>query len=141
MKIVVILSRFPYPLEKGDKLRAYHQIRELSRKHEIFLIAVSDRIISSEEEQELEKYCSKIFIFPLKKSEIVINVIKALIGGKPLQTGFFYSGKIKREINHIIDDIKPHHIFCQLVRVADYVKHIKTIPMTLDYQDAFSKGI
>ncbi|MEJ7659312.1 MAG: hypothetical protein WKG07_06630 [Hymenobacter sp.] len=24
MKLLVLLSRFPYPLDKGDKLRAYH---------------------------------------------------------------------------------------------------------------------
>ena len=42
MKIFVLLSRFPYPLEKGDKLRAFHQIKELSKKHEIILCALSD---------------------------------------------------------------------------------------------------
>ena len=40
MRIGVLLSRFPYPLEKGDKLRAYHQIRELSKKHDIYLCAL-----------------------------------------------------------------------------------------------------
>ncbi|MEY4329839.1 MAG: hypothetical protein RL609_587, partial [Bacteroidota bacterium] len=29
MRIAVTLSRIPYPLEKGDKLRAYHQIQNL----------------------------------------------------------------------------------------------------------------
>ena len=37
MKILVVLPRFPYPLEKGDKLRAYHQIRILSQRNEVFL--------------------------------------------------------------------------------------------------------
>ena len=27
MKLLMTLSRIPYPLEKGDKLRAYHQIK------------------------------------------------------------------------------------------------------------------
>jgi len=29
MKILILLSRVPFPLEKGDKLRAYHQIKGL----------------------------------------------------------------------------------------------------------------
>ena len=37
MKIVFLLSRVPYPLEKGDKLRAFQQIKGLSAKHEIHL--------------------------------------------------------------------------------------------------------
>ncbi len=37
MKIFVILSRFPYPLEKGDKLRAYNHIKYLAKNNEIIL--------------------------------------------------------------------------------------------------------
>ena len=35
MKIFVLLPRIPYPLEKGDKLRAYHQIRQLANDKNI----------------------------------------------------------------------------------------------------------
>jgi glycosyltransferase involved in cell wall biosynthesis len=35
---------------------------------------------------------------------------------------------------------KPDHIFCQLIRVAEYVKGIQ-VKKTLDYQDVFSKGV
>ena len=42
MKIFVLLPRIPYPLEKGDKLRAYHQIRQLSKNNEIVLCALND---------------------------------------------------------------------------------------------------
>ena len=42
MKLLVLLSRVPYPLEKGDKLRAYHLMVRLARKHEILLCCLSD---------------------------------------------------------------------------------------------------
>ena len=31
MKLIYLTSRFPYPINKGDKLRSYHQIKELSK--------------------------------------------------------------------------------------------------------------
>ena len=40
----------------------------------------------------------------------------------------------------MISEIRPDHIYCQLVRVAEYVRK-KAIPKTLDYQDVFSQGI
>ncbi|MFM2189881.1 MAG: hypothetical protein RL491_267, partial [Bacteroidota bacterium] len=47
MKVVFITSRFPYPLEKGDKLRAFQQIKQLaSQGHEVHLFAVSDLVVS-----------------------------------------------------------------------------------------------
>ena len=43
MKLLILTSRFPYPINKGDKLRAYYQIKELSKQFEIHLISISDQ--------------------------------------------------------------------------------------------------
>ena len=37
MKLLVLLSRFPFPLDKGDKLRAFHQLRYLAAPEDIAL--------------------------------------------------------------------------------------------------------
>ena len=50
MKIFVLLPRIPYPLEKGDKLRAYNQIKQLSKRHEIVLCALNDKNICPDKE-------------------------------------------------------------------------------------------
>jgi hypothetical protein len=42
MNLLVLLPRVPYPLEKGDKLRAFYQIKELSKYHDIYLVALQD---------------------------------------------------------------------------------------------------
>jgi hypothetical protein len=46
MIVIYITSRFPYPINKGDKLRSYYQIKELSKSHEIHLISLSEESIS-----------------------------------------------------------------------------------------------
>ena len=46
MKLLILTSRFPYPINKGDKLRAYYQIKELSKQFEIHLISISDQKIN-----------------------------------------------------------------------------------------------
>ncbi len=140
MKLLFMLSRVPYPLIKGDKLRAYYHIKELSKYHDIILCALSDEPVHKEAVEELEKYCKSIHIFKLKWYKIIFNIFLALIKGKPLQTGYFNDKQIKKNVDEIIRKEKVEHIFCQLIRVADYVKHHK-IPKTLDYQDVFSKGI
>ncbi len=58
MKIFVLLSRFPYPLEKGDKLRAYYQLKELAKKHQIILCCLTDENVSEKSKQNLEEFCS-----------------------------------------------------------------------------------
>ncbi len=140
MKIFVLLSRFPYPLEKGDKLRAYNQIKQLSKNHEIHLCAISDINVDKKYRNALDPFCKSVTIINIRKPGIALNILKAYINGKPLQTGYFYDRKAQQKIDMLIENIKPDHIFCQLIRVSEYVK-TKNIPKTLDYQDVFSKGV
>lgn len=140
MKIFVLLSRIPYPLEKGDKLRAYNQIKYLAKHHDIYLCALSDKKIDSKSYQILSEFCKEIYFIKLSKLGIVWNIIRAFFCNLPLQCGYFYQKSTARKINKLIRDIKPDHIYAQLIRVSEYVKNIP-IPKTLDYQDVLSKGI
>ena len=140
MKLFVILSRVPYPLEKGDKLRAFNQIKELSKKHDIYLCALNDKELHPEAIHILSRYCKEIHIFPITIWSVFINCLRFFFTGKPLQCGYFYNRSIYNRIQQIIKNIAPDHIYAQLIRTAEYVKDLP-IRKTLDYQDAFSKGV
>lgn len=141
MKIVLLTSRFPYPLEKGDKLRVYNFIRQLSIKNEIILVAVNAGEVSRENYLHMKQYCSEIHLFRLSKLDLGINLIRAGLNGLPFQVGIFYKRKITSDIQKIINDANPDAVFCHLIRMSEYVKEINKYTKTLDYMDAFSKGI
>lgn len=140
MKLLVILPRFPYPIEKGDKLRAYHQLRILSRTFDIILVAISHEKVSAANLAKIKPFCSKIIIVRPGLADIFINLVIALAKGWPLQAGYYYCNKGQRIINRIIATDKPDHIYCQLLRTAAYAIE-SDLPKTLDYQDVFSKGV
>jgi sugar transferase (PEP-CTERM/EpsH1 system associated) len=140
MKIFVLLPRFPYPLEKGDKLRAYNQIRYLSEHHEIHLCALTDISLKEDFIRAMDPYCKTINVIPLPKWLIGLNIFLAFLKGLPLQVGYYYNRRSQRKIHKLIAEIQPDHIYCQLLRVAGYVRRL-SIAKTLDYQDVFSEGI
>ncbi|PKP21278.1 MAG: hypothetical protein CVU02_03290 [Bacteroidetes bacterium HGW-Bacteroidetes-19] len=140
MKIVVLLSRIPYPLEKGDKLRAYHQIKELSKKHEIYLVALNDAPIHPEAISQLHPFCKEILILNLSFWSRFVGLFYALFKGIPLQCGYFYSHKAHCKFIDFVNRIQPDHLYCQIVRVVEYVIGLP-YPKTLDFQDVFSKGM
>lgn len=142
MRIFVLLSRVPYPLEKGDKLRAYHQIRELSKKNEIILCALNpDKKLNKQKAfAALQPFCRSINFIDIPLYKKAWNMSLAYFKGLPIQTGYFYNKKALKKINKLIEEYQPDHIYCQLLRTAEYVLHIKT-PKTIDYQDVFSYGI
>jgi polysaccharide biosynthesis protein PslH len=140
-KLVIITSRFPFPLEKGDKLRAFHQIKDLSKVFNIVLIATTDVKVSQSQLEQIKPFVSTIHLFHLNKISIVLNLFFKLFSKKPFQTGYFYSSKINYKIKQILKEEKPNHILCQLIRVSEYVKNYHDCPKTLDFMDALSKGI
>ena len=139
MKIFVLLSRIPFPIEKGDKLRAFHQIRCLSKNNEIILCALNDSPVNPEAIQNLKAFCSEIHLIPTGKSGLIWSAINTFFNGNPFQVGYFYRRSAQKRINLLIEECRPDHIYCQLTRVSEYVKESK-IPKTLDYQDIFSLG-
>jgi len=141
MRILVIVSRVPYPLEKGDKLRAYNQVKELSKNHQVYLCCLSDEQVHPEAVSKLKEIASQVTILPLSKWKIYLNVLFEFLGRKPFQVAYFYQRSPHKKIKAIINDFLPEHIYCQLVRTTEYAKNEFNIPKTLDYQDAFSKGM
>lgn len=140
MKILVLLPRVPFPLEKGDKLRAFNQIKCLSHNNEIVLCALSDCPVHPEAMKNLLPFCKTVYVLKISKTGIFFNLLKAFFKGIPFQTGYFYNRKVHKRFRQIIEKEQPDHIYCQLLRVAEYVIDQK-LPKTLDYQDVFSKGI
>lgn len=140
-KLVFCLSRFPYPLEKGDKLRAFFQLRDLSEEFDIYLICTSQRNISKENYAKVVPYCKEVHIFKLNFAIQIINLVLNIFSRKPFQVSFFTQQAIQKKVNQLLVRVKPDHIFCQLIRPAEYVKNYHDCPKTIDLMDALSMGM
>lgn len=136
-----MLSRVPYPLDKGDKLRAFNQLKSLSQQHDVYLFALNDTTIHPQALGVLKTYCKDICIASINKIEIAFNLVFGLFGHKPFQVYYFHHQRAQKIFNNFNQQVNPDAIFCQLLRTAEYVKNINKVPKTLDYQDAFAKGM
>lgn len=141
MKLFVMLSRLPYPLEKGDKLRAYHQLKYLSKHHEVHLCCISDVPVNDADRQAVEQICSSLTIHRIIPFRIRLRLFTNLFGKRPFQVAYFYDKRIQRKVREQVSALKPDHIYCQLVRTSEYVKRFYTIPKTIDYMDALGTGM
>ena len=141
MKIFVLLPRIPYPLEKGDKLRAFNQIKQLAKNNEVVLCALNDKNIDEQKAfQALQPYCSSINFIKLSKPRILFGMVRAFLKGLPMQCGYFYNRKAAKKVDALIEKHQPDILYGQLVRVAEYIRH-KNTPKAIDYQDVFSYGM
>lgn len=142
MKIFILLPRIPWPLEKGDKLRAYNQIKQLAKNNEIILCALNDDKNADKDTalKSLQPYCSSIIFIDISKISIFFNLMTAFFKGIPIQCGYFYNKKAHKKVHELIERHQPDMLFGQLLRVAEYLRYEKT-NKTIDYQDVFSMGM
>ena len=137
MKILVVLPRFPYPLEKGDKLRAYHQIVELSKRHEVYLFCVSHIKVAQESIEALRPYCKDIRVVRLNKVMCAINIVRNWFASKSLQMGWWNTNHSKRSYKSYEREVQPDVVYNQMVRTMPLVARSK-YPKVMDFQDALS---
>lgn len=137
MKILVVLPRFPYPLEKGDKLRAYHQIVELSKRHEIYLFCVSHRRVEPEHIKALEPYCREIRVVQLNRLVCAVNILRNWFSSKSLQMGYWNTKRSKRACRALAQQVQPDVVYSQMVRTMPLVARLP-FPKVMDFQDALS---
>lgn len=139
-KVVFITSRFPYPLDKGDKLRAFHQIKDLSGYADVHLISISEEEPSPSDFQALSSYCSSIDNFVLSKPKRLLRVFGAVFSNQPFSVSYFFNPTIKKAIAQRIRAIQPEVIHCHLIRTAPYLPQETTARTSIDFMDCFSLG-
>lgn len=137
MKILVALPRFPYPLEKGDKLRAYNQIKELSKNNEIYLFCVSHTKVLPEHVEQLRPYCQDICCVNSPKLVNYKNIVRNYLHTKSLQIGYWDSRKARKAVKEFVRKVQPDVIYSQMVRTMPWISRLP-YPKVMDYQDALS---
>ena len=143
MRLLVLLSRFPHPLDKGDKLRAFHQLRCLAERHTVAVFALTDEAVAPESYAAVAALCAGgVFVEPLNRLTIGQGLARAVATGVPLQVGYFAAAAAHRRLATVVAGFNPDHLYCQLVRMAPYAApYAGRLPMTLDYMDVFSVGM
>ena len=65
MTVLVMSSRVPFPLEKGDKLRLFHQLKHLSKEHNVILCCLSSKDVTDAQREALSPWVSELHVYRL----------------------------------------------------------------------------
>jgi polysaccharide biosynthesis protein PslH len=120
MNILFLTSRFPYPPHRGDKLKIFNLIRQLSRRHSITLLS----FISSREEvayvEDLGRYCADIRTVYLPPWRSVWNCGMNALSPQPFQVAYFASRAMRRALAELLARKKFDLVHIHLIRMAQY---------------------
>lgn len=141
MRILMVTPRFPYPLDKGDKLRAFHQIRLLSRRHQVGLFALTDKSVSKAEIEAVSPYLTDLHIELLPWWRIGFSLLRALPGREPFQTAYHSHPTALKHFRKFLERFLPDVVYFQLLRTFRYAVAAPGYRLVLDMMDPFSKNV
>lgn len=116
---MLLLPREIYPTVCGYAIKNKNLIEILSKQYRLTVIVISQRAISSEEENFYKSHTESYINYILPKYKNILGAVKALLGKKPLQVGYYYD----KRLQHIIDNIAKNLdiLISALIRTREYL--------------------
>jgi sugar transferase (PEP-CTERM/EpsH1 system associated) len=136
VKILFVTPRFPYPPFRGDKLKIYNLIRELSGRHEVTLLSFTQNAEEEGLRSEMEKLCARVETVKLPLAQSLLQCGLAIPGRTPFQVAYFRSRAMAEAVKRVTAECAPDVIHTHLLRMAPYTASRGEIPRILDLTDA-----
>lgn len=100
--LLFLAHRIPYPPDKGDKIRSFHLLRHLARRHEVHLGAFIDDRRDWAHVAELKRICKDACFVALPPMRARLHSLAALATGEPLTLRYFHSKRLGRWVDGLL---------------------------------------
>lgn len=121
MNILFIAQRIPYPANKGEKIRSFHQIKYLAEQgHKI-------TVLSPYEKKEEQSFALQLSQFDSISCECIplesklLRLISGLVKNESLSVANFYNKILQKKIDIAIESNNFNAIICTSSAVAKYI--------------------
>ncbi|HEY9422886.1 MAG TPA: sugar transferase, partial [Thermoanaerobaculia bacterium] len=136
LRILYLCHRVPFPPDKGEKIRAFHEIRALARRHKVYLLTLADGPVPNL--APLEAICERVEVFPLSRPAGYVRAGLGLFRPRPLTLSFFESSELKARMRELArrERFDVQMVFCSAM--APYAELMPDVPAVLDMVDVDS---
>jgi len=139
MNILFLAHRLPYLPDKGEKIRAFHTIRELAARHSIYLVSFIEEVAEMSQVASLRKNCASVEVVLRRNS--AASLLHASVGvlvRRPLSVSLFYRKAFSEKISNTVANRKIDCIIASSGCMGQYVARLK-LAKIIDFIDVDSE--
>ena len=135
---VLFLSHcVPNPPDKGERIRAYHEVRFLSARYRLHVVCVARDERERQSARELEQWCASVRVVDLPPKLALTRALLRFGLGGCLNTAYFASAALRRAIDEVMAEAAPVACLAYTAAVAPLVP--AGLPLLLDMVDVDSE--
>lgn len=125
MKILTLISKFPWPLTDGAVIRDFNLLREAAKYHEVsllcFLLNPNDR----DNYHVLRPYCRKLVGIDLTwpRWQTFTNAARSVVTTAPFITSKYWRPEMARAVETLVDEERIDVVHSHFLHMSQYVAH------------------
>ena len=137
VNLLYLAHRIPYPPDKGDKIRSYHQLRFLAARHRVHLVCFADDRRDLAHADVLREFCASVDVVYRSGRAARIAGLRGLLDGRAISVAAFDSGALRRAAAARLRGADAVLAFSSVM--APYAPAAEGRPRVMDFVDADSE--
>lgn len=121
MRVLFLAHRLPFPPNKGDKIRSFHILNYLAKRHELYLACLVDDDADVRIAREIEARVRRIVWKRIRPRWRKALAVRSLVSSTPITVDYFYSRALQRQVDEIVDSVDIDAVICFSSPMAEYV--------------------
>lgn len=138
MKILYLCHRIPYPPDKGEKIRAYHQIVHLARRHEVHLVTFGEHPSDPTYADALRRICASVEVVDRPRTALPRAALRALFSGGSLSVAAYESSAFGAAVKARCRESNPDVVLVYTAVMAPHAEGVEA-PRLVDFVDVDSE--
>jgi polysaccharide biosynthesis protein PslH len=134
MKILYLTHTCPYPPNRGDRIRCYHILAHLAKRHALTVVYPVFTDDQLKHQESLQPYCDSVIPIKYNTLSCYASCLLSLFRNYPLSVAFFYSHKLRT----LLQTLSPDFVLADCSTMAPYAIDLPC-PKILDFVDVDSQ--
>ncbi len=125
MRILTLISKFPWPLTDGAVIRDFNLLREAAKRHDVSLLCFLFQPTDREHFEALRPYCSKIVGIDLvrPKWRTLTNAAQSLVTADPFIIREYWRPEMARALEKFVDEERIDVVHSHFLHMSQYVAY------------------
>lgn len=121
MRLLVAAPRFPWPLDKGDRLTVFRLLRYFAERHEVALVCFLEPGQQKDWVRHLPPNLARVELVPLGRAGAYGRTLAGLASSRPLQVHYYGARAMTRRLQEVAAGFRPDLIYAHTIRMAEHV--------------------
>jgi sugar transferase (PEP-CTERM/EpsH1 system associated) len=135
--LLYLVHRLPYPPNKGDKVRSYHLLKHLARRHTVHLGTFIDDPDDEQYLAQVRAMCAEVHAVRLNPKLARLASLAGLTRGEPLTLAYYRDRSLSAWVDALRDRVRIDAAVVFSSSMAQYAAG-QGVPMLVDFVDVDS---